>query len=76
MDKELWVPKSKLLKILGKGDLEMGMFEWQRLGLTDRGSHGLVKVDLDELQTKLFPPLKVWHGHEGGLPHGVPSLRY
>ena len=53
MREEVVVYKPILFEALGRGDSEKGAREYTRLGLELKSYHGMVKVDLTELRTKL-----------------------
>lgn len=71
MEKFTWVTKDSLVHDLGDGDYEKGLSEFRRLGVFENGSHGMLNLDMQQLQDKITPPLKMWDGPQlpdVGLP--------
>lgn len=62
MQKKTWIPKTSLVDFLGDGDYEKGLSEFKRLGIFENGSHGMLNIDVPQLEAKISPPLKMWNG--------------
>lgn len=71
-EKKTWVAKNSLVHALGDGDYEKGLIKFKRLSVFENGSHGMLHLDMQQLQNKIAPPIKMWNGPQLpdlGLPH-------